>query len=74
MRSAKPFGSMIGLILGITWMWLGFGAALLVALLGLMGWYAGGAIAELAEDEGSIIARINALLGRRMKEEDAFRR
>lgn len=38
------FGSIVGLVLGIVWMWLGFGAALLAGLLALIGWFVGRAI------------------------------
>lgn len=37
MPSARMIGLAVGLILGIVWMWLGFGAVLLTAFLGLLG-------------------------------------
>jgi hypothetical protein len=36
--SAGLIGLGVGLVLGIVWMWLGFGAAVLVGVLGLLGW------------------------------------
>jgi hypothetical protein len=34
----------VGLVLGIVWMWLGFGAALLTGGLALVGWFVGSLI------------------------------
>lgn len=34
-------GSIIGIILGIVWVFQGFGAAALVAILGIVGWLIG---------------------------------
>ena len=51
----------VGLVLGIVWMWLGFGAALLTGGLALVGWFIGSLI------EGTIHPADlwNALQGRR---------
>lgn len=40
----KVVGIGVGLVLGIVWMWLGFGAALLTGFLALVGWFAGSLI------------------------------
>jgi len=48
MRSARAIGLIVGLVLGIVWMWLGFGPALLTGLLGLVGWLAGAVLAGVA--------------------------
>ena len=34
----------VGLLLGIVWAWLGFGAALLSGVLALVGWFVGSLI------------------------------
>lgn len=46
MQSAQVRGLVIGLVLGIVWMWLGFGAAVLVGVLGLVGWFVGALISS----------------------------
>ncbi len=51
----------IGLVLGIVWMWLGFGAALLTAGLALAGWFVG----SLIEGTINITDLWNTLQGRR---------
>ena len=57
----KVVGIGVGLVLGIVWMWLGFGAALLSGGLALVGWFIGSLI------EGTINPADlwNALQGRR---------
>ena len=57
----KVVGIAVGLVLGIVWMWLGFGAALLTGALALVGWFVGSLI------EGTIHPGDlwNALQGRR---------
>ena len=47
-RTAGVIGLGVGLVLGVVWMWLGFGAALLVAVLGLLGWLIGRAVASVS--------------------------
>lgn len=37
----RVVGIAVGLVLGIVWMWLGFGPALLAGLLALVGWLIG---------------------------------
>ncbi len=51
----------IGLVLGIVWMWLGFGAALLTAGLALVGWFVG----SLIEGTINFTDLWNSLQGRR---------
>jgi hypothetical protein len=41
MDAAGKWGLVVGLVLGIVWMWLGFGPALLTGVLGLLGWLIG---------------------------------
>jgi len=57
----KVIGIIVGLVLGIVWMWIGFGAALLAGGLALVGWFLGSLV------EGSIQPADlwNALQGRR---------
>ena len=57
----KVVGIAVGLVLGIVWMWLGFGPALLTGGLALAGWFVGSLI------EGTIHPGDlwNALQGRR---------
>ncbi len=59
--SARVIGIIVGLVLGIVWMSLGFGAAVLTGILAFVGWLIGGII------EGRInIAEVwNDLQGRR---------
>ena len=40
----RVVGIAVGLVLGIVWMWLGFGPALLAGGLALVGWFAGSLI------------------------------
>ncbi|WIG60661.1 MAG: hypothetical protein OJF49_003409 [Ktedonobacterales bacterium] len=42
MQSNRVLGLAVGVVLGIVWAWLGFGAVLLVAALGAVGWLIGG--------------------------------
>jgi len=55
----------IGLILGIVWMALGFGAALLTGGLALVGWFVG----SLIEGTINFTEMWNALQGRRQSME-----
>jgi len=65
MNSAQTRGLVIGLLLGIVWMWLGFGAALLTAVLGGVGWLVGAAISNLSSRNLSFADLWNDLQGRR---------
>jgi hypothetical protein len=47
-RSAGLIGMGVGLVLGVVWMWLGFGAALLVGVLGLLGWLLGQVVGSVS--------------------------
>ena len=47
MLTGRLIGLMAGIVFGIVWMWLGFGAAVLTAFLGLVGWFAGGIVSGL---------------------------
>jgi hypothetical protein len=53
MSSARTTGLLVGLALGIVWMWLGFGAALLVGILGLLGWAIGAVIGAFSMEGAS---------------------
>jgi hypothetical protein len=65
MTSAQTRGLVIGLVLGIVWAWLGFGAVLLTGGLGLLGWLAGIAIGSITAGNISIADLWNDLQGRR---------
>lgn len=65
MVSAQTRGLVIGLVLGIVWMWLGFGAALLTGGLGLLGWLIGTAVAGIATGNVKVADLWNDLQGRR---------
>ncbi len=47
MLTGRFIGLLVGMLFGIVWMWLGFGAAVLTAFLGLIGWFGGGIISGL---------------------------
>jgi hypothetical protein len=51
----------VGLVLGIVWAWLGFGAALLTGGLALLGWFVG----SLIEGTIHVSDLWNAIQGRR---------
>ena len=68
MESAQMRGLVIGLVLGIVWMWLGFGAALLVGVLGLLGWFVGSLVGSVAAGNVSFADLWNDLQGRRRVE------
>lgn len=68
MTSAQTRGLVVGLVLGIVWMWLGFGAALLTAGLGLIGWLVGTALGSVAAGNISFADVWSALQGRRQPE------
>ena len=58
---ASVIGIFIGLVLGIVWMALGFGAVLLTGLLALIGWFIGGVV----EGRINVVELWNDLQGRR---------
>ena len=64
MRSARAIGLIVGLVLGIVWMWLGFGAALLTGLLGLVGWLAGAVLAGVAAGHVDLATLRDDVFGR----------
>ena len=57
----KVIGIAVGLVLGIVWMWLGFGPALLTGGLALAGWFVG----SLIEGTINLADLWNAIQGRR---------
>ncbi len=59
--SARVIGIAVGLVLGIVWMSLGFGAAVLTGILALIGWLIGGVI----EGRVNVVDVWNDLQGRR---------
>lgn len=68
MGSYQTRGLLIGLALGIVWMWLGFGAVLLTAALGLLGWFVGLAVSNVTTGNLNLNDLWNDLLGRRHAE------
>ncbi len=64
MQSVRMTGLLVGFTLGIVWMWLGFGAALLVGLLGLLGWVIGSVAANAIAGNVNLSAFWNDLIGR----------
>jgi hypothetical protein len=68
MTSAQTRGLAVGLVLGIVWMWLGFGAVLLTAGLGLLGWLVGTALGSVAAGNVNMADIWSALQGRRQAE------
>ena len=65
MPSARIIGLAVGLVLGIVWMWLGFGAALLTGFLGLLGALIGTLIGAITTGNVSLADLWNDLQGRR---------
>lgn len=59
--SARVIGIAVGLVLGIVWMSLGLGAAVLTGVLALIGWFIGG----MVEGRVNVIEVWNDLQGRR---------
>ena len=57
----RVIGIGVGLVLGIVWMWLGFGPALLTGGLALAGWFVG----SLIEGTINIVDVWNAIRGGR---------
>lgn len=65
MFTARITGLVVGLILGIVWMWLGFGPALIVGALGLAGWLLGAVSSSVAAGSLNLGEIWSELLGRR---------
>ncbi len=65
MTSPQTRGLVIGLLLGIVWAWLGFGAVLLTAGLGLVGWLIGAAVSSIVAGNINLGEIWNDLQGRR---------
>jgi hypothetical protein len=65
MVSGRILGLAVGLILGIVWMWLGFGPALVVAALGIVGWVVGSALGNLSSGNVDLNELWSDLRGRR---------
>ena len=65
MVSARVGGLAVGLILGIVWMWLGFGPALVVAALGIVGWVVGSALGNISTGNVDLNELWSDLRGRR---------
>lgn len=64
MQSARTIGVLLGLSLGIVWVWLGFGAAVLVGSLALLGWLVGGVVASASAGHLNLEGLWDDLLGR----------
>lgn len=67
MLSAQTRGLVVGLVLGIVWMWLGIGAALLTAGLGILGWLVGTVVSSVAARNVNVADLWSALQGRRVE-------
>lgn len=65
MPSARIIGLVVGLVLGIVWMWLGFGAVLLTAFLGLVGALIGMVVDAVTTGNVTFTDLWNDLQGRR---------
>ncbi len=65
MTSAQTRGLIIGLALGVVWAWLGFGAVLLTAGLGILGWLIGTAVNSLTAGNINLADLWSDLQGRR---------
>ena len=64
MLSARIIGLAVGLVLGIVWMWLGFGAAVLTGFLGLLGAVIGMLVGAITAGNVSLADLWNDLQGR----------
>jgi len=64
MRSARTTGLVVGLVIGVVWMWLGFGPALLTGILGLVGWVVGAVLASVAAGHVDLETLRDDLFGR----------
>ena len=62
--SGKVIGLLVGLVLGIVWMWLGFGSAVLVGFLGLVGWGTGWFVSRVTQGTVNVADLWQDLLGR----------
>jgi hypothetical protein len=65
MHSARIIGLAVGLVLGIVWMWLGFGAAVLTGFLGLVGALIGMVVGAVTTGDVTFVDLWNDLQGRR---------
>ncbi len=65
MLTARVIGLAVGLVLGIVWMWLGFGAVLLTGFLGLLGALIGMLVGAITTGNVSLADLWNDLQGRR---------
>jgi hypothetical protein len=65
MVSPRILGLAVGFILGIVWMWLGFGPALVVAALGIVGWVVGAALGNLTSGNVDLNELWSDIRGRR---------
>jgi len=64
MQSSRTLGLFVGLALGVVWMWLGFGAAVLAGFLGLLGWFIGAIAASAAAGRVNLADLWDDVLGR----------
>lgn len=64
MHSARIVGLFVGLALGIVWMWLGFGAAVISGFLGLLGWFVGAMVSSAAAGRLNVADLWDDVLGR----------
>jgi hypothetical protein len=64
MQSARRIGLLVGLLLGVVWAWLGFGAMLLTGFLGLIGWLVGAVLASVAAGPIDLTTLRDDVLGR----------
>jgi hypothetical protein len=65
MDAAGKWGLVVGLVLGIVWMWLGFGPALLTGVLGLLGWLIGTLVGNWIEGDTRVAELWNDWQARR---------
>jgi hypothetical protein len=63
--SPRIIGLIVGLVLGIVWMWLGFGAAVLTGFLGLVGTLIGMVVGAVTTGNLSVADLWDDLQGRR---------
>lgn len=65
MGSSQTRGLLLGLVFGIVWMWLGFGQAVLIVALGLLGWLIGMAVSSIAAGNLNLADIWDDMQGRR---------